>query len=179
MSSDPSPPRDRDDRERSRLDRIVPDLVKKLVDVGVEKLADGPESLRHLLSDLKLPKEAIQLLTAQVDETKKEVTRVLARELREFLEQASLADELTKLLSGLTLEVKTQVRFVPNPAASGRPRPEVKTKVGVHVDADAATAESEQDHTKPVPTPVRQPSSAPTSALTTDEAGMAEQENSK
>ena len=134
MTSDASPPRDKDDRERSRLERIVPDLVRKIVDVGVEKLADGPENLKQLLSDLKLPKEAISVLTSHLDETKREVTQVLAREIREFLESASLADELTKLLSGLTLEVKTQIRFVPSDTGHLRPKTEVRTKLGVQVD---------------------------------------------
>lgn len=176
MSSDPSPPRERDDRERSRLDRIVPDLVRKLVDAGVEKFTDPPESLRHLLTDLKLPKEAIQVLSAQLDETKKEVMRVLARELREFLEQASLADELNRLLSGLTLEVKTQVRFVPNPDASGRPRPEFKTKVGVRADSDQAVTEAEAEEHEPNVDAVE---ARPTTLPGSNAEGMSEQEKTK
>lgn len=134
VSSEASPPREKDDRERSRIERIVPELVKKLVEVGVEKLADGPESLKHLLADLKLPKESISVITSQLDETRREITTVLAREVREFLERASIADELTKLLSGLTLEIKTQVRFVPSNDGKLRPKPEVRTKLGVQVD---------------------------------------------
>src|SRR5512138_831739 len=94
VSSEAPPPRERDDRDKSRLERIVPELVKRIVDAGVEKLVDGPENLRQLLSELKLPKDAMLLLTSQLDETKKDITRVLAREVREFLERASLADEL-------------------------------------------------------------------------------------
>lgn len=178
MSSEPSHPRERDDRERSRLERIVPELVKKLVDVGVEKLAEGPENLRQLLSEMKLPKEAVVLLLAQLDETKRDVAKVLARELREFLERASLADELTKLLSGLTLEVKTQVRFVPNASATGRPRPQVKTKLGVHVDSGTPPDDSASEHDSAIPdtADTRQSSPAPSS---TTEGFVAEQERSK
>lgn len=163
MPSDPSPPRDRDDRERSRLDRMLPDLVKKLVDVGVEKIADGPESLRHILADAKLPKEAIQLLVSQLDEGRKDVARVVAREIREFLERASLADEFTKLLSGLTLEVKTQIRFVPNTDSSGSVRPKVKTKLGLHVDSEPTRGPAEPSSERPnsQAAPIRSPSNAP------------------
>lgn len=135
MSSEASPPREKEDRERSRLERIVPDLIKKLVEAGVEKLADGPESFKHLLAELKLPKESIAVITSQLDEVRRDVTNALAREVREFLERASLADEMTKLLSGLTLEVKTQIRFVPNDEGKLRPKSEVRTKVGVHADS--------------------------------------------
>lgn len=166
VSSEAPPPRERDDRERSRLERIVPDLVKKLLEVGVEKLVDGPDSLRQLLSDVKLPREAILLVLSQMDETKKDIARVLARELREFLERSSVSDELSKLLTGLTLEVKTQVRFVPNSAPSGRPRPKIKTKVELHADsagppAPAEEPRSESDSSNPTADSTRQPASAP------------------
>jgi histidinol dehydrogenase len=157
VSSEAPPPREKDERERSRLERIVPDLVRRLVDVGVEKLADGPESIKQLLSDLKLPKEAVSVLTSQVEETKREVTKALAREIREFLERASLADELTRLLSGLTLEIKTQVRFVPSNDGKLVPRPEMHTKVGVH-ERDAG-AESRADTTPPPQTSPTAPQS--------------------
>ncbi|HEY5959263.1 MAG TPA: hypothetical protein VIV60_22050 [Polyangiaceae bacterium] len=171
MSSEASPPRDRDDRERSRLERIVPELVKKLLDVGVEKISEGPENLRQLLSEMKLPREAILLLVAQLDETKKDVTRAIARELRDFLEKASLAEEFNKLLSGLSLEIKTQIRFVPNAAASGRTKPEVKTKIGVQQIDPSTQAEEPVTRTEtgiaPDPSPENHQNS------------VAEQESSK
>jgi hypothetical protein len=135
VSSESSPPREKEDRERSRLERIVPDLVKKFVEAGVEKLGDGPESLKHLLSDLKLPKESIAVITSQLDDARREITTALAREVRDFLERASLAEEMTKLLSGLTLEIKTQVRFVPSEDGKLRPKPEVRTKLGIQSDS--------------------------------------------
>lgn len=170
MSSEAPPPREKDDRERSRLERIVPDLVKRILDAGVEKLADGPENIKQLLNDLKLPKEAISLLSSQVEETKREVTKVLAREIREFLERASLADELTRLLSGLTLEVKTQVRFIPSDTGKLMPRTELRTKVGVHEQTAAGDA-------TPTATPAPQPcpSSPPSNEA---EPPLAQQENS-
>jgi hypothetical protein len=159
VSSEASPPREKEDRERSRLERIVPDLVKRLVDVGVEKLADGPENLRQILSELKLPKEAISILVSHLDDSKRELTQVVVKEIREFLERSSLADELTKLLSGLTLEIKTQVRFVPSESGHLRPKSEVRTKLGVQVDsaesADGAHVNSPSRSTVPPPsTPV-------------------------
>lgn len=146
MTSDASPPRDKEDRERSRLERIVPEVVRKLVDVGVEKLSDGPENLKQILTDLKLPKEAIGILSSQIDESKREITQILAREIREFLEKASIADELTRLLSGLTLEVKTQVRFVPNEDGHLKAKTEVRTKLGVQGDLPSS---AESAHVNP------------------------------
>jgi hypothetical protein len=177
VSSDASPPRERDNRERIRLEKIVPELVKKLLDVGVEKLAEGPENLRQLLSELKLPKEVILLLAAQLDDTKRDIARVLARELREFLERASLADELTRLLSGLSLEIKTQIRFVPSASPAGRPRPEVRTNVGVHVESEQTT-EPTVTISEVSDAGTEQPL-APSSSHPIAEANMPEQERTK
>lgn len=177
VSSEAPPPRERDDRERTRRDRMVPDLLRKFLEAGVEKLSDGPESLRQALSELRLPKEAIQLLVSQLEDAKKDVTRVLAREVRDFLERASLADELTKLLSGLTLEIKTQIRFVPNDGPSGGMRPRVQAKVGVQTASEPPTQTSEfsQPSSQHGSAPIRQPSSVPCAS----DAAATEQERPK
>jgi SMC interacting uncharacterized protein involved in chromosome segregation len=139
VSSEASPPREKDERERSRLERIVPELVKKLVDAGVERIADGPDSLKQILAELKLPKDALSVLTSQLDEARRDVSQVISREIREFLERSSLSEELLKLLSGLTLEIKTQIRFVPNKDGQLRPKTEVQTKLGTPVDCSEET----------------------------------------
>lgn len=177
VSSDAPPSRERDDRERGRRDRIVPDLLRRFLDAGVEKLSDGPESLKQVLSELRLPKEAIQLLVSQLEDAKKDVTRVLAREVRDFLERASLADELTKLLSGLTLEIKTQIRFVPNEGSVGGIRPRVQAKVGVQTASEPPTGapESKQPGSPHSSDPIRQPSSVPCAS----DAAATEQERPK
>lgn len=137
------PNADREERDRTRADRTLLDLLRRAVESGVEKLAEGPESLRQLLGDLRLPKEMASLLAAQLEETKSEVTRVVVREIREFLERANLADELERILSRLTLEVRTQIRFVPNESRSGLARPTVRTRVGLKRDDDRAVEDDD------------------------------------
>ncbi len=149
----PEPSPDRDDREPSRLERTL----RRLLELGAERIAEGPEGLRQWVSELRLPKELVSVLLAQVEETKSEVTKVVVRELRAFLEKTSLADELERILSRLTLEVRTQIRFVPNQAGSGLARPRVRTQVGLKRDeTSAVTAEDEaapEDHAGHEPEP--------------------------
>jgi hypothetical protein len=112
--------------EKRRRDRVLPDLVKKLVETaverGVERLADTPESLRNFVGELKLPKEVLQHVYGQIDETKNGLYRVVAKELRDVLEHTKLADELAAVLTKLSFEVRMEVRFVPNPASPERPQ---------------------------------------------------------
>ena len=116
------------ERDRRRLERLIPEIVKRVLDLGYDKISEGPENVRAFVSDLKLPKEALNLLLAQIEETKTGLHRVVAKEIRDFLEHADFSTELAKVLTGMTLEIKTQVRFLP----SDTPGTDVKTQVKVH-----------------------------------------------
>jgi hypothetical protein len=123
-STPPGAPRDdrEGEREKKRLfERAIPELVKgfveRAVERGVERLTEGPENLRQFVGDLKLPKEVLHYLYTQMDDTKNGLYRVVAKEIRDVLEQTHFADEITKVLTKLSFEIKTEIRFIPNDAA--------------------------------------------------------------
>ena len=132
MKSDNEPEHGHDDPEVDRrpLERIVPEIVKRIIEAGLEKISEGPENVRKVMADLKLPKEALGAIFGQLDETKSGIYRVVAREVREVLERTNFADELTRALTAVSFEIRTSVRFVPNDAGD-RPSPEVRHKVSV------------------------------------------------
>ena len=136
-SERPPPSSDRvedKEHERRRLERILPELIKRIVEAGYEKISEGPENIRHFISEMKLPKEALTLIFAQLDETKNGLYRVVAREIRDFLEHTNIAEETAKVLTTLSFEVKTEVRFIPNDSRLGVPRPDVRSRVRVKKD---------------------------------------------
>ena len=130
---------------RKRLEGVIPELIKRAVVAGVERASDAPESLKHFVGDLKLPKEIASYIFSQIDETKNGLFRVVAKEMRDFLEHTNIATEMQKMLTSLQFEVSTTIRFKPNgPAANTNasqsdaaddeepqtlPKPEVKTEV--------------------------------------------------
>lgn len=118
---------------------MLPLLIKRLLETGYEKLSEGPENLRQFLSELKLPKEALALLLAQADETKNGLYRVVAREIRDFLDQTNFADEFVKALTSVSFEIKTEVRFVPNQSRLGA-TPDVRAKLRVKRPDDQKSA---------------------------------------
>jgi len=134
------PPEERDRRHRGRLEGVIPELLKRAVEIGVEKASEAPESLRHLVSDLRLPKEVATYLLTQVEDTKNGALRVVAKETRDFLEHTNLAHEIRKMLTTLQFEINTTVRFRPNEPKEdtddnadegddSMPKPEVKLDV--------------------------------------------------
>ncbi len=111
----------RDGERRPLFERGLPDVLRKLVEraveSGVETLTEGPEAFRKHFGDLKLPKEAASYVFDQIDDTKKGLYRVVAKEIRDVVEHINFADELATVLTKLSFEISTQVRFVPNPVA--------------------------------------------------------------
>ncbi|HYO96273.1 MAG TPA: hypothetical protein VER33_17260 [Polyangiaceae bacterium] len=133
MATERPPESDEPDREQRRLERLIPELIKRLLEAGYEKLSEGPENVRQRVADLKLPKEALGVLLAQLDETKSGLYRAVAREVRDVLEHTNFSEELAKVLTTLSFEIKTEVRFIPNDQRL-RASPEVKTRVNVRRD---------------------------------------------
>jgi len=129
---------DEDEREEVRrrfAERLLPELIKRFVEAGVGKLSEQPENLRHFVHEMKVPKEMANYLFAQIDETKNGLYRVVAGEIRDFLEHTNFADEITKALTRLSFEIRTEIRFVPNDSSERLfPKPNVKSDVTVSED---------------------------------------------
>lgn len=120
-SSDPEP-------RRRRLEGVIPDLIKRAVELGVEKASEAPDSLKSFVGELKLPKEIASALLQQMEETKNGLFRVVAKEMREFLQSANLAAEMQKLLTTVQFEVSTTIRFRPNDGAAPTDTDETRAK---------------------------------------------------
>lgn len=127
----------RDEPEGGRAERLVPELIKRLIE-GIDRFAEGKD-MRQRVSELKLPKEALALLLSQLEESKNGLYRALAKELRDFLEQTNFTEELVAALTKLTFEIRTEIRFVPSQAGQGEGvTPEVRAKVNVKRDPQKA-----------------------------------------
>jgi hypothetical protein len=124
------------DAERSTLDRLIPELLKKVIETGTKNLSS--ETIRQVVSDLKLPREAIHYTFSQLDETKNVVYRAISKEVHDLLERTNIAEELAKALSLLSLEVKMEVRFKPTSADVKTRVTRVKSKDG---DEDSSGSE--------------------------------------
>ncbi len=116
-----------DPEEVSRLGKALEGLLPDVLKRGVGGLMNE-ERLRSLAKQKELPGEVVGFILGQVDSTKREVLRVVSREVRMFLQNVDLGGELTKILTSVSFEIRTEVRFIPNDAAF---EPEVKNKVSV------------------------------------------------
>ena len=102
-----------------RPSRVVPEVVKRLFVAGMGAFLSSEEGIRRLASEFSLPKDVASFLVTQAQGTKDELFRIVARELRGFLESVNFGAELTKILTSLTFEVKMQIRLLPSDQGSG------------------------------------------------------------
>jgi hypothetical protein len=135
---------------RRRLDSVIPELIKRAVEIGVEKAAEAPDNLKEFVGGMKLPREMAHYLLSQVEETKNGLFRVVAKEVRDFLEHTNVSGEMQKILTTVQFEINTTIRFKPNDGTPGEgeardardatrdgpkvPKPEVKAEVHVKRD---------------------------------------------
>ena len=136
------PPRE-EEGIRERIKEYVPDIVKRTVLGGLGAVFATEEGIRKFVQESHLPKEVAAYLMDQAQATKKELYRIIAGELREWLERVDLERVLLRLLTSLTFEITTQVRLVPN--EGGLVKPEIKPRVKVRRrrDADEETEATE------------------------------------
>tara|TARA_B100000029_G_scaffold515571_1_gene623303 strand:+ start:2052 stop:2741 length:690 start_codon:yes stop_codon:yes gene_type:complete len=119
------------------------DRIWRTVSNKVRSVGSGEERMRTVIQNMiseetvkaivanLVPKDAMSYAVRTIDGVKDEVVAVIGRQLNDFLQHVDLGKELQKILTSLSLEVRAEVRFIPNDKRLVKP--EVKAKVGVHV----------------------------------------------
>ncbi len=116
-------------RLRERLEKLLPDVVRRAINAGSSAINSSEDVVRRLVSEFNLPREVAAYLMVQASASKDEVLRIIGSEVRRFLETVNLSGELQKLLTSLSFEIKTEIRFIPNDQALVKP--EIKNKTTV------------------------------------------------
>lgn len=108
-------------------------FVKKGIESGIDAISRSEDTVRSFVEKTRLPKEVAHALLDQVDETKKGIYSVVAKEIRDFLTSTSFASDMKKVLTGLAFEVKMEVRFksVEDENGEGTVRPDVQARTRI------------------------------------------------
>tara|TARA_R110002096_G_scaffold416429_1_gene618902 strand:+ start:61417 stop:61980 length:564 start_codon:yes stop_codon:yes gene_type:complete len=119
------------DAVRRRLETFVPELVRKTFAAGLGAAFATEEGIRKITKDIPQAKDVVDYVASTAGSTKDDLMRVMARETREFLQTVNFSEEIAKMLTMLSFEVKTEIRFIPNDEKFGGVEPDVKAKVRV------------------------------------------------
>jgi hypothetical protein len=112
---------------RQRLEHLVPELVKKTFAAGMGAVFSTEEGIRKLARE-SLPEVAGYIASSSAG-AKDKVFEVIARETREFLANLNVSEEIAKILTTLSFEIKTEIRFIPNSERFTGAEPDVKASV--------------------------------------------------
>ena len=118
-----------DEKLRQRLEGLVPEIIRRTFYAGLGAVFTTEEGMRKMATEFSLPKDVARYLIQSAQSTKDELFRIVAGELRAFLESLNLNEELQHLLTSLSFEIKTEIRFIPNEQKLLKPK--VKNKVSV------------------------------------------------
>ena len=105
---------------RDRPSLGITDFVRKKLESTVEQVQTTGS----------LSKEALTYVIQQGDKGRKEVLRIVAQEVGDFLKNTDLSQEITKVLTGLKIDVNASIAFRANETGDGV-KPDVESKVEV------------------------------------------------
>ena len=105
-----------DARDRPSLG--ITDFVRKKLESTVEQVQTTGN----------LSKDALTYVIQQGDKGRKEVLRIVAQEVGDFLKNTDLSQEITKVLTGLKIDVNASIAFRANESGDGV-KPEIESQV--------------------------------------------------
>ena len=119
------------DHSRDRA-KVVPEFVRRAIESTVESVqASG-----------SLSKDALGYLLQQGDRGKREVVRIVAKEVGDFLRHVDISTEIIKVLTSISVDFNANVRFK---YADGKLKPEIDARPGVSVVGDTHDEIDEDD----------------------------------
>lgn len=182
MAIDDTPDPELDDLTGDAPD-VAHERLRKNIAARITRLITTEEGLRTVVGAV-VPKELIASTLDQVDATKSEAMAMVGRELRTFLDHLDVGEELAKILTAVSFEIRLEVRFVPNEDGTLRARVRGGAKPKVKVEPrrkpwQRRTSESEdeadvEEADEPTAAPAPEPASEETPAPTPEAAPRSE-----
>ncbi|MBM4388743.1 MAG: hypothetical protein FJ088_13460 [Deltaproteobacteria bacterium] len=113
----------REGGERRSPEGAIFDIAKKAVSTSVKTLLSSDEGLKSVITNI-VPKDLKSHIEAQLKDFKGELTNLMSGEFKRFLDRIDIAGEAKKVLTGMKIEIHTEVIFHEK---EGGLAPEIKT----------------------------------------------------
>ncbi|KHD87961.1 MAG: hypothetical protein OM95_11915 [Bdellovibrio sp. ArHS] len=112
MASDDSNRKDEKDSNSGDLKGLLGDTVKKVFTAGVSAAFMTEESLRAYVSELKLPKEALNLLIQGANKSKEEVTNRVTKEILGIIQKIDFVKEASKFAETHKFKITAEIDII-------------------------------------------------------------------
>jgi hypothetical protein len=112
MADDEKDEKDRDGKEEGRASGLIGEAAKRLFTAGVTAAFMTEESIRGYLSEVKLPKEVLNLILQGASKSKEEITTRVGKEISGMIQKIDLIKEVSKFAEShkfkITAEIEVQ-----------------------------------------------------------------------
>jgi hypothetical protein len=126
-------------RERDRRQGVVTDFVRRAIE----------NTVGQVQSTSNLSRDALHYLLQQGDKGRKEVLRIVAKEVGEFLRHVDISTEVIKVLTNVQMDFSASVKFR---QVDGSVKPEISkpdVSVSTHVEDEPPLEPEDPDRSEP------------------------------
>ncbi|ASD63784.1 hypothetical protein [Bdellovibrio bacteriovorus] len=117
----------KDDKDNSGdLKGLLGDTVKKVFTAGVSAAFMTEENLRAYVSELKLPKEALNLLIQGAQKSKDEVTQRVTKEIVGIIQKIDFVKEASKFAETHKFKITAEIDIIKKDTSSSKDESEDK-----------------------------------------------------
>ncbi len=101
----------RDDHDDD--DNLLADVVKRAFQAGKRTVKNGQESIKNIASEI-LNNDAVEAVGDALHGVREDAVKLFGKEVTRYFDRLDLTDAIVKVLTMISLEVKTEIRFIPN-----------------------------------------------------------------
>jgi hypothetical protein len=110
------------DAQRSLIGRL-PDLAKSVLVLSLGGVFMAEESLRKATRDLKLPRDAVDLVLSQAERGKKDLFDAIARETSGVIREVDIEGLARRILKDFEIEIEARLVLTPRPKNRRKTKP--------------------------------------------------------
>lgn len=99
------------EKKESLAESLVPDVVKKVVSIGIGAAFMTEDAVRTVLSDLPLPKNIISGLLENAQNSKKDFIESIRQEIGGYLDKLDVKNVADHLAQNYDLEIHSVIKF--------------------------------------------------------------------
>jgi len=92
--------------------KSLTDAIKDVFTVGVGAAFMTEDAVRNYLSELKVPKEILNLLLQSASKSKDEITNRVSKEIINLVQKVDFAKEISKFAEGHKFKISAEIEII-------------------------------------------------------------------
>ncbi len=100
------------EKEKGKSEGLFGDALKKVFTAGVSAAFMTEESVRNHLSDLKLPKEFLNLVLQQANKSKEELVQKVSKEILNMIGKIDFVTEASKFVENHKFKISAEIEVI-------------------------------------------------------------------